>query len=794
MELKTNKRGFAFTFLAFFVVFILYVFASLSFNDRSFSNEKQFEFQRIESVYNEYNYFTSIYLKDAVRLSAYKSLWILINESQTNKTLYNYYAKNYSIFNSFILEGMNNGSINGTRYSQLDGFTLINLTKPFQDMLLSDYKTNSTITITKINVFEDKPFYVSVQIQAKINLSMLDNLSSWESTNEYVYSFPIFEFPNPQYSIIGNFVANGPKVNPIDLFTSNQNWSLDLFNKTLQNDLVTVYYNSELEYSYGTSFLKSLFNYSTGSYKNVLGFWSFDFDKNHGGFYDTTLNNNLGSKTKSSILSYFPFELNDLDQTDYPSGSSSINLEYSQTCPKGNCSIFNGTSSFSIDNNQKFNTSLLKEFSISFWENASLNNVEVPFIYITANTSQRGFYIYYSNTTQALHLNLSCGNSIQEFIFPSSLENQTWEMITFQFDFENEVVEYYLNSLLSQKEYISSNCKNYAFENPIVFGRNVLGSSFLNSALDNLVVSNKVFTPEVLKVLHELQPVWLVDYKETFLGKAYEVTNSSEVMLTTNTSVFDLSNDYTLEFWIYPYTDNNESILLLNDNTSNANLSIYKNNTHIIFETGGKIISTNYSLNTWNQYLLSSSSLSSVTQLYHNGKLLESQAFDFSVPNPITHIHISSTNASLTNHTNSFYGMIDEIRILNETTPQDKAMFNYYNTNSYTKGCCNYVGIFNPNKYGYNTLANKVNISYSTHVLMDYYFRSNQLNYNLTLYNITNITSTDTSEEYYNFLADVCMLDIFDIFSYSQSTSSANIVKVGSDNGECMNLVKAGLY
>ena len=105
--------------------------------------------------------------------------------------------------------------------------------------------------------------------------------------------------------------------------------------------------------------------------------------------------------------------------------------------------------------------------------------------------------------------------------------------------------------------------------------------------------------------------------------------------------------------------------------------------------------------------------------------------------------------------------------------------------------------MINPNKFDYNESFYLQNVSYSSKLFYDAYNRG--ISNNITLWNLTNVTSGNVDDYYYNFLYDNCLHAAFNVEEYANANLNISddwvVHPVDTiDGGSCSNLVKFGVY
>ncbi len=289
--------------------------------------------------------------------------------------------------------------------------------------------------------------------------------------------------------------------------------------------------------------------------------------------------------------------------------------------------------------------------------------------------------------------------------------------------------------------------------------------------------------------LYENKQAKFIDYKNSLFGKAIEFDGIDDYGKINYLNSNNLEN-YSIEFWIKPYLNSSAPILSFKNSTNNLRFFFNNQNqleTDISPNNLGNLVS-NYSVNEWGYFVLTSNKTNA--KLYHNSKLVNQTIVDMSFKN-FKNLSIGSNSSNI-----FFNGLIDEIKIYNRTLSDEEIEQNYYNYASFSKGCCNYLTLINPNLMGYNTTLYTKNISYSSKLFFDFYKRDGYLNpskYNITLLNVTNITSYTTNNEFFNFVVDDCLLQAYSIGNYGAEPFGYH-KSDGAYNFSCYNLIKAGIY
>ena len=295
MGLISSKKGFAFTLLALFLSFLVFAFGSLFLFQGDFTKDKEFKEARINFLDSELNYFKNNYMKDVMAFSLHNVFYVMLENHSLMTSLEN----NHSKLNQIIAEAMVNGSFYGTNNPYLDDKTITYFLTTYQQDFQDNFKGDINFRLLALNVYEERPYYVTLQVEALINLTTIDNISEWEFNEKLEVAIPTFELKDPEFFIHAN---QNYTVRPVELYSSNINWSLDLLNNTLIETYSSTYLEPNYRYSLGTSFLNRILNNSQGSYEDVLGFWSFDYDTTKYGVYDNALRHNLSKNVDNTLL------------------------------------------------------------------------------------------------------------------------------------------------------------------------------------------------------------------------------------------------------------------------------------------------------------------------------------------------------------------------------------------------------------------------------------------------------------------------------------------------------------
>lgn len=790
-EKKIQKKGFIFSFLALFIAVFIFAYASMYLFNGSFEAETTYKNSRIGYIDKEIIYFKTIYIKDAISYSLYTTLDALLNYSKSNPQIYKNLSQNYTYFNQLIYEGLINGSFNGQAQPQLSSKNLTFFISDFSDNFNSNYKGNFHFNILNLNIYEKNPYYVNGLFYSNISVSMLDNLSSWNILYNFDISIPISSLRDPDFLLKGGFDYN---IDPIESHGSSVDWDLISFNNTLNRGYSVVSLESDHKYTLGKSFLRRFLNISEGSYKNTLGFWSFDYDEDMKEVFDSSGYFSLGTHLGNTrlALSFDNFQ-EDKDLSDY---NNTINLNGGIYCLSSgvinNSCSFDGTNDYiEILNDDSLIFDKNSDFSISFWfRGKNISTIQNILSKGTSNYSYQ-FQITPSGNVFASSFDGIDGVEINFLNLTSNLSD--WNNLVY---IKNKnLYQGYLNGfLVDSKEAILNHSSN---NQDLYIGVNNSLSSYFQGSIDEFAIYSKALSSEEVANLYKNKKIKLIDYVETYHGKGIQFDGIDDYLNLSNDIFNPSPNQLAIELWFTMNSSQNYSNLLnLPLDSLNQNLiSVYINNSNQTFfqtihNNGNNILIANQTIPLKKSNYLVISFNGTQKYIYLNSKLIANKTINSPLNNSNQNLIIGFEKKI----NSSFNGIIDEIKIYNETLSNKKIKENYYNYDSNSKGCCNYVTLINPNKMGYNSSSYNGLVSYNSNLFYDYY--TNSKDYNMTLWRIINITSaTDTSKNYYNFMLDDCLISAFNIDAWGyESNVNQTYVKLGSYNSSCSNFVSAGIY
>ena len=513
MDVKFKRQAFVFSFLAFFLSILIFAFGSYYLFSGDYTKDLDFREARIEVINNELSYFKNVYAPNAFSFSMHNSLRYLLE----NKSLIARMDNNYTKMNQILAEMIINGSVDGIQNSNLNATSVNYLLSMYQNDFYQNYKGNLSYTINAINIYEESPFYVSIQVFGEYDVTTIDNISSWNFENTFKIKVPIYEFNDPEFTLNTD---NNYTIRYVDLYNSNINWTQESFNDSIVNVYSSMYIEPVHKYTIGTSFLNRLINSSTISYKNVIGFYSFDYDEEENGVYDKSGFANIGKNYANTqlLMKFDNSSVNDTlfiiyDLSAYENNGSmygNLNCTIENGGVYDNGCYFDGSGDYI---NLTINKSVFDdEFSISLWfkTNSSSPNPQR----IINHYDNFGFDLYLNDTSLELIENKNILTKLNTTI---NLTDNLWNNVIIVFS--NDTKYLYLNGIL-----IGSNLRTMTTPNIdyMIIGSNNGTRDFFNGTLDEVGVYSKVLTGDEISNFYKERKAMLIDYKESLYGIAVE--------------------------------------------------------------------------------------------------------------------------------------------------------------------------------------------------------------------------------------------------------------------------------
>lgn len=786
----SNKKGFVFSLFALFLSFLLFSFSFLFLFDEPYSEENLFKESRIISLNDELNYFRNVYVKNMVSFSFYNSINSIVNDSEFNYQL----NKNITRLNELVKEAMINGSISGVPQDNLENKTIGYFYDVYEETFNDSYLAQMDFEIIDINVFEQNSYFISLQADVSYNLTSIEDISSWSFNESIVVEVSIVGQYDPEFILENNIRK---RISPVELFRSNSNWSLEILNETLNNSYDSVYFEPLHKYSLGTSFINRLLNNSHSSYLNVTGFWSFDYDLDEGGVYDTSLNFEDGIYYGNTRLG-ISFNNGTFNSTHVEDESPYENLGSfvgSPDCIQSGvfgfgCSfdgiddeiIFNNDDSFTFDD----------DFTISIWIKTSDSSSNVNLI----KKGESGSHFHLSLDSGLLNFEIedNLGNGPLILTSEDELNDSNFHHIAVVVNKSN-VVKIYIDGILDSTLNISSITGAITNSQDLVIGGQL--SNFYLGVIDEVNIFSKALIDKEVTTLFEDKQITNIDYIDSLYGSAIYFDGVDDILNLTNSS-FNLQGNSAVEIWFKNSKTSSEhvpfgSIVDNRDPTNSKGFSIeagsLRNKSQLAI---GGVSTFDFDIleDDWNHIVVSKDSSNNI-EIYVNSILVRSEN---SIINPTDSRFSMGLNR--VDETSFFNGFIDEVKFYNRTLLASEVKTNYLNYESSAKGCCNYLSLINPTILGFDKSPQyDLNTSYSSKVFYDFYNRSNRQDkdyiYDITLFEPTNLSSNDVNEPYYNLKFDICLMQAYSVFDFDLN---ANIIFRRNNTEFCENLVSDGIY
>ena len=329
-----------------------------------------------------------------------------------------------------------------------------------------------------------------------------------------------------------------------------------------------------------------------------------------------------------------------------------------------------------------------------------------------------------------------------------------------------------------------------------LLGKKLEARDYFNGILDEFGIFSKVLTQDEISKLYYGENIFDLNYIESLYGRGVYL-NGRNNYLELNSNLKDSNfKNFSYELWFSNEISNQTQFLISSLNLANTTEKFSlvlkeHNSTSFILENNFTDNAKTYSMNT--------SPLPNKKWVYVVGVFSQDEVKLFVNSKLQKNFTKSSSNFMLekniflgTNGTNYFKGVIDEFRIYNYSLSEFEIEENFYNYNQKAKSCCSTITLVNPNLLGYNTTSYfGRNISYSAKLFFEYNISNAYDNYNISLFDVSNITSNVLAQNYYEFKIDTCIVDAFDIFSFALDSRK---LKTGLDFESCTKLVEMGFY
>lgn len=793
----TSKKGFVFSLLALFISFLIFAFAASQFDRVDYTQESTFAESRITSVNEEIEYFLGVYLPSSFAFSTYNVMDSLINYTGSDNPL-----TEHSELNRLVLEGLVNGSFDSVIRSELNERTVSYLVQEYINNFNGSYLANMTVEYGVVNVYEEQPFHISLDYNVSVNVTTQDNISSWilQDTNSILV--PIYGIYDPQFLFKGGDYVD---VQAAELFVANVNWDETSFNQTVQNMYGSIFFNPSYKYTLGQSFLTRLFNETQSDYLNVTGFWNFDYDEEEGKVYDNSAYSLRGVHYGNSRL-VMDFEA--VESTTVYDNQSYLNIgtvsgaTYSNsTCLTGGCFEFDGVNDeITVPDADHLDLLDLEVVSLVFSINTTSDSA-LEHIFSKGGDSSEGILVGTNNATApgSLFAQIHDGSNSVRCVSTENYTTGSFVHVAILFDRADDNLSIYRNGLYSTSCDISS-ISDSTIDNSQDVSISDSSNSF-EGTLDELALYSKELSGDEIIYLYNEGRVSQIDYVDSMFGKGVEFDGIDDYVTLDQFSFNQNNADYAVELWFKPYSENTNKALFgirYNDAGTNYLLLTMTGSNSLGFRStqsvgGEDVLFANYSgsiVNRYNHIIIQQRG--STKEIYLNSRLLNSSSVSGVLESFEDDNITFAADIDVGDDYNQFFeGIIDEVKIYNRSLSSTEIENNYFNFDGASKGCCNYITLINPNTFGYNTTGFDDNVSFSSAHFYDFYIDAEYKN--ITLYNITNFTSTTTDNNYYNFRVDLCLLQAFSIFDFALTPDPQTYKAVDGTN-TCEDLIRLGYY
>ncbi len=787
-NIKENKKAFAFTMLAFFLIFLIFTIGSLILFSGSYANENLFKESRILSINSEIQYFKDVYIKNAISYSSYGVLESLLNYSRTNYT----FSQDYKEFNRLFSEGLLNGSFDSIDRPELSDKNLGYLFREYQETFSRNYRGDLDFKVNLVGIYDLSPYYISVQINADYNITTYDKISFWDFNDDFVVSVPVSGLYDPE------FLLSDSKEVPItpaeNTFGHASAWSHVTLNETILNMYASIHEEPFYKYTIGKSFLNRFLNFSVGAMKDVIGFWNFDYDLVERGVYDRSRVNLLGEHFGNSIL-----VLNFNDMSDLTNDLSAYNTLaqthgnpswVNDSCISMGCLKLDGIDDYI---NISDNLNLSKDISISIWAKSnatSCDNINTQVLMADDASGRNGLRISQSSCELLSLKGNSSYDAIKVNLTDYNISHSDWNHYVVVSS--DNGLFLYLNGI-----FVSRNTNNFtklAYTNAggswLEVGH-ARGNSgwYFDGLIDEFSLYSKALSNSEIADLYEEKRALLIDYKDSLYGSGIEFDGINDYI---NISLDDFTgDDFSFSIWIKPYNNIGnimtfDSEFALSINSSEILVSDNKGNeTHAPY---------NFELGEYLNIIGIYSSLSNKISLYINSEFIKSSDGSWNPDGDGGIFTVGSGKYPNNGITGAYFnGIIDEIKIYNRSLTKAEIDILYSNFDSAGKACCNYIIPINPHLLGYNTTLYNGTIPYSSKLFYDIHRRGIPIN--VSLFNSIGFTSQREDENFYNFRIDDCMAEGYNAFSDDYDPYYLFYLNyTGKDSGNCTYLIEQGIY
>lgn len=800
-----GKKGLAFTLLSLFLIFIVFLLGSLFLFKGSYTGDSIFKEARVLNLNSDLKYFKNVYLKNSISYVGYNTFEALLNYSQSNYM----FSKNYSKFQELFKEGLINGTFEGNNQPLIEN-NLTYFINNFEIIFNDNQKANFSYQLLDIVVLEKSPYHVTIEFLGHYNISTVDSIANWGFYDSSEVSFSIMGLNDPSFLLNTNYSL--PITSAESIFGPIRNWTSITFNETITNMYSSVYIQDDFKYPLGSSFLTRLLNYSNGLFQGVLLDWNFDYDSEEFGVYDRSLRNDLGLNFGDTLL-YYSFDnstVNNLDIDDLSSYNITGKIFEANCFDESKYDLgcnFDGINDYIEISNEDLNLNFTNKFSISVWINPNSYNDNIF-------NSGSNIFNYGLDSSEFLALKLHTegffyfevgshnGGNYYNFTSGENVTLNEWNHLVATFDGDTGQGKLYHNGVLVDLDYASTILNFEKSSQNISLGDLFSQVESFNGKVDEISLYSKVLEGFEITEMYESTRGIFVNYKESLFEKSMFFDGIDDYSQLKNFSMQGNSyNQFSSSIW-FKYKGNNSfnssnqqlfefdtlDTGVLNDDKVYLGGDFENEIDFIIWDSLGDSheVSLIHDFDVDNWYNIVTTYDGNSQNFYLNAELVDSINWvgDFTVDGDL---YLGKNSISNIDY---FHGEIDEFKLFNRSLNIEDIKFMYYNYDSFGKACCNYLTLINSNALGYNVSPDfDSEISYSSKLFYDNYIH-NKIS-NVTLFGLTQYSSNDTLENYYNFRLDICIMDAFNVFDY---LVSFNEIIEGDDSVDCRNLVARGIY
>ena len=720
-----NKKGLVFSIISIVISTFLLIFLDSYFFESSFSEKSLYENQRITSIDSEFKYLKNSLMDEYLTKATFRSFEYIF----LNDTILNDIRvnNNFEYLNEIVKNLTLTGTYKNNKIIELETTNFNYSFNEYKKSFEENFHLNFDYEIVDYYIEESNPYFLKSYIIINYTIDTFDDVSDWSVVEEKQYDISILGLYDPLFFYNGFNVTLKTLLSRPEDYT----WNIDDFKEdVLNNSNMYSYYEANYKYTIGNSFINSLLGKKITSYDNVVFNANFDFDYTNGRqkVFDNSQNNN-SIKIYSDVLLYLNF-----DETNDNLMEHNITIE-DLDITNQNCYILNCTKKMTIDLENRE----LPEFTLMFKFTNSTNNkiLQSNVINITHNTNN------------LLEIDLIQDSKV-------SISYEPNEMNFLSIKYRADEVRVFLNSELifsSFKKRTETNLKDKILFDNSYFDDIVLNSvSLENSQILNSYRERKFLIPNYVLDKYD----YAFDFKK-------EHNLSSDLN-------YDLQNeDYSFLFLIKPKEFNDNNVIDFYDSSGNSFFNVGIKNYMLNISGIEEQIVPSF----WYLILLNKENSGSYG-VYLNSKKIGS-------------LTISSILDKIV--IENYTGLFDEIKFRNKSLEDWHIEDIYYNFNSVEKGCCNYVLLINPNKFGFNETTYSDNVSYDSLMFFDYVNNNNIPNISIFT-NISGLTQTDTTKYYHNFKLNYCMGEVFTI----ATTLILDAYPGEINTSSCYDLIRKGFY